>query len=186
MVSLQVWGNHHCLHQTEFKRTLSHLISRRNRFNEPIYNLKSDQKLNGRIINKIKVTLLKQNKAPQIHVFILGDVDLEQERPIKDLCEAFDKLTDLTSLHQQTHFVVCSIIPQIPYETDSRTDLFNRELYKQLKNKKKVTLVKVDRKLSQDDFENQKDLNENGAVKLAQFVAKAVDTIPRRSLKCSN
>ena len=179
MVPLQVWGNHHCLHTDEFRKTLSRLISRKRKFNEPIYHLKTDQRLTAKIINKVKISLLKNNKEAQVHVFILGDIDLLQGKSAQDLCDNFCKLAETTQLHPSSHFVICSVISSNISGPDSSAELANKKLHKKLSKREQITFIKVHTKLSEDDFESHQELNSYGATKLAQFVAKALDSIPK-------
>jgi hypothetical protein len=187
-IPVHIWGNHHCLDSEKFVETSQKLITKQKRFSEPQFNLKVDQCLSHKFIKTLKRFILNSKDKPQVHVIILGNVELRSGKPINEVTQRFDRLIELSSISSNVYFVVSALVPEESEEIRNLKDncsTVNETLHQTFSKHDHITFVSVDLKLEPDDFNTSNELSHSGSTRLAQMLAKAVYCIPKNRIQWS-
>ena len=188
MIPIYIWGNRHCLKNEKFEEIVAKQVIKQKRFNQPIFNLKEDQCLSHKFIKNLKRLLTRTKTSPQVHVIVLGNVELANGKTIYEIIHRFSLINELSLINPSAYFVISALILEEKIsdkELKGNCLFVNSALHRNFISNKQITFVNTDNKLEPESFDTPSTLNKIGEIQLAQMLTKAVYSIPNEKLRWS-
>ena len=188
MIPIYIWGNQHCLENQKFEEVVTKQVSKQKRFQSPVFHLKRDQCLSHKFIKTLKRLITKTKDSPQVHVIILGNVELRKGKTIYEIIHRFSLINELSLINPSAFFVISALILEEKIddkELKGNCLFINSALHQNFIKNSQITFVNTDNKLEPESFNTPSTLNKIGEIQLAQMITKAVYSIPNEKLKWS-
>jgi hypothetical protein len=182
MIPVYIWGNHHCSDDVSFKDTFTFLIKKQLRFLEPVLHVKEEQCLSNKLIKRVQKIVNDSRGSPQVHLFVLGNIEKRDNIPSDRIVEQFEKLSLVSKSNEKIQFIITSVIPKNG-PTDHTCLQLNELLKEKLIHNRQITFVRIEYRIGSSDYKDPETLNTQGSIKLAQSTSKAIFCIPRTRLQ---
>jgi hypothetical protein len=185
MIPIYVWGNRHCLEHGKFEEIVSNQISKQKRFNKPEFHLKREQCLSHKFIKNLKRLLIRTHNQPQVHVIVLGNVELINGKTIYEVIQRFTLINELSEINPNSYFVISALVLEEKIddkELKNNCLFINSALHRTFTSNNRITFVNIDNKLEPESFATPTRLNKIGEIQLAQMISKAIYCIPNMKL----
>jgi hypothetical protein len=95
--------------------------------------VKEEQCLSNKLIKRVQKIVNESRGSPQVHLFVLGNVEKKDNIPNIKIVEQFEKLSLVSKSNEKIQFIITSVIPK-----NGPTDHICLQLNELLKEKKFV------------------------------------------------